>query len=155
MMRRIEYAAGASALVLSILTLLNVLFVPFVCTVTPDSNGKCPSNTYRTFAQSGAPASFWILVLCVLLLIGSGAAAAVAETRFNRPQYAPVLWAGAILSLAACAFSIGALGPFYLVSVMALEAAAYTSILARIRARREATQPPSSPDAIVPGEPNA
>src|SRR5579871_964851 len=125
MIRRIEYAAGASALVLAILTLLNVLFVPFVCTVTPNSQGKCPSNTYQTFAQAGEPPSFWILILCVLLLIASGAAAAVAETCFNRPQYAPVLWAGAILSLAACVFSIGALGPFYLVSVMALEAAAY------------------------------
>ncbi len=153
MIRRIEYAAGASSGVLALLTLINVLFVPFVCTVTLDSQGKCPSHSYQTFAQAGAPASFWILVVSVLLLIGSGAAAAVAETRFNRPQYAPVLWAGAVLSLAACTFSLGALGPFYLASVVALAAAAYASMLTRVRARREMMQPPPQ-DAASPGEPD-
>jgi hypothetical protein len=153
MVRRVEFAAGAAAGVLTIISLLYVLFVPLVC-VAYDKQGNCPSKTYRTIAQSGFPAWFWVLVICLTLLLGSGSAAAIAESRYGLQQYAPVLWVGAVLSLAACALT-GGLGPFYFVAVVALGAAAYASILPRIRARNSMAPPdePSGPSG--PSRPSA
>jgi TIR domain len=139
MSRKIEFGAGIAAGVLGLATLVYLLFVPVpYCRVKLDKNGNCPSNQIAnaTLPQLHLSASDWVLFSVMVLLLFAGAVGAIAETRFDRPRLAPALWVGAVLSIAACAL-LGSLGPFYLGAVLAVSIAGYTSILPRIRGRRQ------------------
>jgi hypothetical protein len=137
--RKVEFGAGIAAAVLGLATLVYLLFVPLpYCHVKLDQNGNCPSKqlAYATLPQLNPPAGDWLLFIVMVLLLFAGAVGAIAEARFENARLVLALWAGAVLSIMACAL-LGSLGPFYLGGVLAVSIAGYMSILPRMRSRRQ------------------
>jgi hypothetical protein len=142
--RKVEFGAGIIAGIMTLVSLFMLLFVPVdvsACHVALDKSGNCPNGKsysyFATLPQLGAKVSFvsWVFLIALVVLLGAGAAGAILESYFGRLRFAPLLWAGAVLSFMACALT-GGLGLTYLLGVLAVATAGYISILPRMRARR-------------------
>ncbi len=145
----IEFAAGAAAVVLGLLTLPMSLFAPLypVCASATPGRSACATTRYISLVAAHPTGSVWALLLGLLALTLVGAAGAVtdARRRFEVGERLTsswglfALWAAALLVFAICALGWrGPLGIIYLPTTMVLALASYVALLRRLAARRAA-----------------
>lgn len=148
MARRIELGAGIAAAVLSVITLIVILFAPIVSSCSGGTLSHCPAGHQHneSLLQLGIDGSVWAYLIGMVVVLIAGGAGAVAEARYGWRGGVALLWGGAVLAFAACALTAGGIGLLYLPSVLAVCLAAYASILQRMAARRARSAEPKPQD---------
>ena len=137
MARRVELGAGVGAVALALLTFLALLSAPLVSYCgSPSPVQPCPAVRHESILSAGLDTAGWLYLVGMLLVMLVAGLGAIVEARRRVRAAALPLWLCTALAFAGCAWAAGAVGMFYLPSVLAVCLAAYASALQRPSVRR-------------------
>ena len=147
MARRLEVGTGLAAAALSVLTLAMLLATPIVAVCprpAPVGDGCSTTNRFITLAAAGVqvPASVWLAIIAMSLVILAGGFGAALDGMFGRRAGALISRsAGLLAALGWATMSVlgSSLSLFFLPPVLALGAAAGASLVSRNRQGTRAT----------------
>ena len=122
---------------LAILTFVALLSAPLVSYCgAPSTVQPCQAVRHESILSAGLDTAGWLYLTGMLLLMLVAGVSAIAEAAWRVRVAALPLWICTALAFAGYAWAGGAVGMFYLPSVLAICLAAYAAALQRASVRR-------------------